>query len=84
MDYASKEEEGSQKRIDPKWIWGEMTPQKKYIKRRIPMDYNVPLSSMKYATKNEWKPFDVWTRVTLFGLNNMEFNIQVGVIKLLI
>ena len=42
---------------------------------------NVPSSGMKDATQNECKYFDIGTRVALFGLNNLEFNRKVGVIK---
>ena len=53
----------------------------RYNRRRLPKDYNFPLLPMKYSTKNERKYFDIGSRVTLFGLNNMEFSGKVGVIK---
>ena len=36
---------------------------------------------MKGVTQNERKPFAIGTPVTLFGLNNLEFNGKVGVIE---
>ena len=47
---------------------------KKINKRRLQKDSNVPLSAMKYVTQNYCNYFDIGIRVTLFGLNNMEFN----------
>ena len=50
-------------------------------RRRLPKDSNVPSSAIKDATQNERKSFAIGTRVTLFGLNNLEFNGKVGVIE---
>ena len=44
-------------------------------------DYNIPLSDMKGATQNKCKLFAMGMRVTLFGLNNLEFDGKIGVIK---
>ena len=45
-------------------------------------DYNVPSSDMKDVTQRKCKSFDIGECVTLFELNNMELNGQVGVLKL--
>ena len=39
--------------------------------RILPKDYNIPFSSMKYATQNERKSFSIGKRATLFGLNTL-------------
>ena len=46
--------------------------------------YRTAFSVMKVLKKNEYKSSDIGTQVTLFVLNNMQFNGQVGVIKSLL
>ena len=43
-------------------------------RRILSKDSNVPSSATEDATQNECKSYAIGTRVTLFGLNNMEFN----------
>ena len=40
-----------------------------FNRSRVSNGCNIPLSEMKYATKNEYKAFSIWLRVTLFVLN---------------
>ena len=54
---------------------------KKSNRRRLPKDYNFPFSEMKDATQKEFKSFSIRAGVNLFGLNNLEFNVQVSVLK---
>ena len=49
--------------------------------RRLPEGSNTNLSAMKYVATNECKYFAIGACVNLFGLNNLEFNGKVGVIK---
>ena len=46
----------------------------------ISKEYNVTYSVMEDATQNEYNSFSIWNFVTLFVLNNLEFNKKIGVI----
>ena len=57
---------------------------KKFDIRRSPINSNIHVSAMKDETKNEYKYFDIGMHVTLFDLNNLEFNRKFGIVKSLI
>ena len=48
--------------------------------RRFPKDSDILLSDTNNATQNECKSFSIGSCVTLFLLNNLEFNGAFGVI----
>ena len=55
---------------------------RKYYNIRILLkEYNVFLSAMRYVTQNECNYISICTPVTLFGLNNLQFNRKLGIIK---
>ena len=56
----------------------------KFNRRRLSKGYNIPSLEMKDATQNECNYFSIGARVTLFGMNNLEFNGKVSVIKSLL
>ena len=45
--------------------------------RILPKEYNHPSFSMESVTQNEFKSFVIVACVTIFGMNNLEFNRKV-------
>ena len=45
--------------------------------RILPKEYNHPSFSMESVTQNECKSFVIVACVTIFGMNNLEFNRKV-------
>ena len=49
-----------------------------FNRKRLPKDYDIP-SYTNDAIQNQCNSFAMGARVTLFVLNNQEFNVKVGV-----